>query len=227
MGLLAVPLLIQVGLSPPSAISVLLMGICIQTALGTWQTRKAIPVRDTVWAFIVRAVFIVVGTTVLQFVVTGSVGLFKLMVGVVLCIIVPVQWLWRFEPKDHLHAAWGWLAFTLSGIMAGIFGMGGPPLVLWVVSQTWPAERIRGFLFCTFFLLCPFQLAALCVAFGPPAIEGIKLGALMIPAVILGSLLGLPIGKRLDPARVRLIAYVLLLVIGGQMIFSYFAQRGL
>ena len=39
------------------------------------------------------------------------------------------------------------LTFTGSGVLAGLCGMGGPPLVLWAMAHDWPTQRIRGFLF--------------------------------------------------------------------------------
>ena len=92
-------------------------------------------------------------------------------------------------------------------------------MVLWVISQTWPAAKIRAFLFCSFLLVCPLQMGMLYLVFGQPALDGFQLGVIMIPAVVIGSVIGLPFGKRLPREKVKKMAYVILLLIGARMIF--------
>ena len=223
MGLLALPLLIQVGVPVPTAMSLMMVCIATQTALGVWQTRRHIPVRATAWAFGMRIIFTSLGILLLRELISDREDLFRLLIGLVLCVIVVVQWLWSVEPRDEVRPLWGWLAFALSGLMGGTFGMGGPAVMLWAISHNWDTIKIRAFLFSTFLLIIPLQIGLLCALFGQLAVDGLLLGVLMIPAVVTGSLLGLPLGNRLPTSLMRLATYVLLLIVGGKMIIAYFA----
>jgi hypothetical protein len=43
------------------------------------------------------------------------------------------------------------IAFAAAALgLAGICGMGGPPLVLWAMAHDWPADKVRAFLFACF-----------------------------------------------------------------------------
>ena len=222
MGLLALPLLLQIGVPVPAAMSLMMVCIATQTILGLWQTRKHIPLRETAWAFAMRLVFTSLGILFLKELISGHESFFRLLVGLVLCGIVFVQWAWSVEPREHVQAVWGWLAFSLSGLMGGTFGMGGPPVMLWAISHTWTTLRIRAFLFSTFLLIIPLQTALLCALFGQVAVDGLVKGLMLIPAVVIGSLLGLPIGNRLPRRLMRILVYLLLLTVGGRMIVLYF-----
>ena len=81
----------------------------------------------------------------------------KQVVGVVLLIVLGLQTCCKVQPRPHIHWAWTVVAGSLSGLMAGLLGMGGPPLVLWLMAHDWPSLRQRTFLWLSFLLLVPFQ----------------------------------------------------------------------
>ena len=58
------------------------------------------------------------------------------------------------------------LAGMASGYMAGAFGMGGPPLVLWTMAHDWPAKKSRAFLWSNYLVFMPIQSCLLLWLFG-------------------------------------------------------------
>ena len=50
-------------------------------------------------------------------------------------------------------------AFLSSGFLAGWLGMGGPPVIFWLLSGRQDAKKTRAFLFSIYVLTIPFQLA--------------------------------------------------------------------
>jgi hypothetical protein len=113
-----------------------------------------------------------------------------------------------------MHWLWGGLAFSSSGILAGICGMGGPPLVLWSVAQNWSVERTRGFIFTVMAASIPLQIFLLYLAFGADILGGIQFAFLAAPAVYIGAKIGLPIGNRMPKQILTRMVYSILIVVG-------------
>ena len=118
---------------------------------------------------------------------------------------------WKIEPRETLHPGWLFLAMPLSGTMAGLAGMGGPPAVMWVMAHAWESAKSRVTLWMLFIGLAPVQLLFMRLEFGPDVTRSAGLGLLLAPACLLGLVPGLWIGKRLSPKHLRILAEVLLL----------------
>jgi uncharacterized membrane protein YfcA len=113
-----------------------------------------------------------------------------------------------------MHWGWGGVAFLGSGFLAGICGMGGPPLVLWAVAHDWPTQRIRGFLCATFATSIPIQIVLLAVTFGMPILWYVAVGIALLPLVYAGSAVGLPVGNRFASPALRRVAFAVLFATG-------------
>ena len=138
----------------------------------------------------------------------------RLVIGGILCALVAVQLLWPPSPVESMYWIWAGIAFITSGLLAGVCGMGGPPLVLWSMAHDWPARKTRGFLFAVFATSIPVQLVLLSVTFGTSILWYAALGVALVPLVYVAAAVGLPIGNRLGRKRLRYLAYILLLAIG-------------
>jgi len=99
----------------------------------------------------------------------------------------------------------------VSGTMAGLAGMGGPPAVMWVMAHTWESAKSRVTLWMLFIGLAPIQLLFLTIQFGEDVPRAAGTGILLAPACLLGLIPGLWIGKRLSAKQLRILAEVLLL----------------
>jgi uncharacterized membrane protein YfcA len=153
-----------------------------------------------------------VGVAALWLIGHGSKDTASQIVGVIVLVIVAVQRLCRVEPQPQLHPAWEWLAFGLGGFLLGFCGMGGPPMVLWVLAHDWSMNRARGFLFFIFCVGIIPQGVLMWLFFGHEVADAMLVAAAALPAVLAGLWLGLEIG-RMMPDRVLRIASVSMLVL--------------
>jgi uncharacterized membrane protein YfcA len=223
--LFATPLLVLMGMPLPQTVLLVSFGSLAQSLLGARHLRADVPWRLVAYATVLRIAGLLAGLFVLAGLAAVSLDRLRLGVGALLTAIVVVQLVWRPKPAPSIHPAWGVTACLFSGLLAGVVGMGGPPLVLWSMAHDWSAARIRGFLFACFACAIPLQIALMLVVFRvslPPA----PLLLCLLPAVLLGTALGMPVGNRLPRARLRAIAYAVLLAIGVCLFIPGLAVRG-
>ena len=212
-GLLSIPLLMWLGVSLPHAIAIIIPLVFIQTGFNCWRRREDIPWRSTLEMSAVRSISLPLGVWLLSMIADFDVARAKQVVGIFLMLTVFSIWLFRPEPRDRLASYWTLIAGGLSGIFAGMVGMGGPPITVWVLSHSWPAVRQRAFLWSTIMLLAPVQLVLMWIKFGESIRTTVVLAILMIPPVVISAWLGGKAGDRLDRTKLRNVAMVALLLI--------------
>jgi uncharacterized protein len=210
------------GIPLPDTITIVATCSGIQAAIAARRLHVSIPWSLALHSTAIRLVSVVVGLFFLKSLVTFSTDHIKAVIGGILCLLAIIQLLWRPHPVEAMHWGWAGLSWSASGILAGICGMGGPPLVLWAMAHNWSTEKTRGFLFAVFATSIPFQLALLCVIFGADMLWNIALGIIFLPIIYLGLKIGLPIGNRMSKATLRRIALIILLIIGGVAIMQTF-----
>ena len=212
-GLLAIPLLVLAGLPVPQAIGVNVVTSAIQSAWGAYRLRNDLVIGDTWRPILLRLLVLPLGVLTLWWLDELDPQLVKQLLGGMILAIVIVQWVWRVEPRDHLHPGWEWLAFPIGGWMLGFCGMGGPPMVLWVMAHRWSNFRSRAFLFFVFFTGTVPHALCLWLIMGNEVLIGFLLGAVSLPFAWLGTSVGLRLGAQLPKARLRSISYMLLVLI--------------
>ncbi len=210
-GIFSIPLLILIGLPLEQAIALVLALVLVQTLASVWQNPVTIPWPEILEISIPRFLAVVVGVYVLHFIrATWSVTQIKqLMGGCLLAIIAAQLWI-RPVPRARLAWGWTWLAGVLSGMLAGLIGMGGPPIVLWVVAHDWSSQKSRACMWCAFSLMVPWQLAVLYQRFGLPIVKSAALGIAYVPLVFLATLCGTRLGNRISQKWLRYLAFTLL-----------------
>jgi len=212
--LFAMPLLIWIGMPLPNAMATVAVCSLIQAVLGAGRLRDAVPWRLSLITTGVRLVTVVAGLFILRRLTVLSTNEIRLVVGCILCCMVGIQFTGRKRPAETVHWIWGGLAFTTSGLLSGICGMGGPPLVLWALAHDWPVRKIRGFLFAVYAASIPAQVVLLYLMFGSSILRSSVVALLLSPAVFLGVVIGLPLGNRMPKRILRKIVYMILLAIG-------------
>lgn len=212
--LFATPLLIWLGTPLPRAIAIVAMCSFLQASIGSRQLRASVPWRFAISAITIRIVGTVLGISLLKQLAIQSRSDIKLVVGCILCVLVIFQLVCRIQPRDAVHWLWGGLAFSASGVLTGVCGMGGPPMVLWSLAHKWSVEKTRGFLFVVAAASIPFQIFLLYISFGVDILRGILIALLAAPAVFLGAKIGMPIGNQMSKNVLNRIVYLILLVVG-------------
>ena len=216
----ATPLILWIGFPLPAVITLVSTCSIVQAALGARHLRASVPWRLTLTATVVRLIAVVIGLFLLTKIVKLDVNYIKLVVGSIVGLIVIAKLLFQPQPVEKLH--WGWAGFTfvVSGLLSGICGIGGPPLVLWAIAQNWATNKVRAFLFAVLAISTPIQIILLGLTFGVELFRYVAIGIAFFPAAYLGYAVGLPIGDRMRKRRHRLIADIILLLVGASTVFG-------
>ncbi|MCH1506627.1 MAG: sulfite exporter TauE/SafE family protein [Verrucomicrobiales bacterium] len=214
MAIVAIPLLVWTGLPLSEAIAVSMASTMVQALTGMFKLRHAIPWEIVRLSLVVRSLSLPIGILIMVQLDGIETSEVKAVLGSCIILIVLVKISLKIEPKEKLAAKWNYFAFACSGLFAGMVGMGGPPLVLWVAAHQWNGDKIKAFLFANFAILSPVGLLMIWMALGPNILRAAGKGFLFAPLVILGSLLGVWLGTFVPRERLRMILYIMLIVMG-------------
>jgi uncharacterized membrane protein YfcA len=217
-GLFGIPLLVLSGISFPDAVAITLVAAAPQNIIPAWQLRREIDFRRALRPMLIRFAFLPLGVFALYLIGHERKDAASQLVGVIVLAIVAVQRAWHVEPQRHLHPAWEWVAFGLGGFLLGLCGMGGPPMVLWVLAHDWPMNRGRAFLFFIFATGLIPQAFLLWLFFGDAMFHAMLLGALALPPVLVGLWCGLYVSRLVSDQMLRRISVALLLLVAASAI---------
>jgi len=201
--LIAVPLLIWSGFSLAESVAMTAIPILVQLSLNSWKLRRHIVWEDLPLPIVIRFVTLPAGIALLYTINTLDTGTIKQVVGVILLGIILMQLFVRFKPREHFHLIWDLLAFGISGVMLGMTGMGGPPVVVWLMAHDWEPGRIRAFVSFLFLVAAPVQIVLLYWKLGDQVAHAFILGSMMLPVVIAATLIGIRIGNTFDRKRLK------------------------
>jgi uncharacterized protein len=217
-GLFGIPLLVLAGVSFPDAVAITLVAAAPQNIIPAWQLRREIDFRRALRPTIIRFAFLPLGVFALYLIGHENKDAASQLVGVIVLAIVIVQRAWRVHPQPHLHPAWEWLAFSLGGFLLGLCGMGGPPMVLWVLAHDWSMNRGRAFLFFIFATGLIPQALLLWLFFGESMLKAMLLGALALPPVLVGLWCGLYLSRMVPDQMLRRVSVALLVLVAASAI---------
>jgi uncharacterized membrane protein YfcA len=105
----------------------------------------------------------------------------------------------------------------ISGLLTGLFGTGGPPLVLHFQLQGLDKSAFRGHLMTLFLAMSVVRIPAY-VGLGLVTAERLAAGAAVLPAVLLGAVVGHRIHLELDERLFRRLVSGALAVIGAVLL---------
>ena len=201
--LIAIPLLIWSGFTLAESVAMTSIPIFVQLSLNCWKLRDHIAWRDLPLPIVIRFVTLPIGVALLYAINSMDTGTIKQLVGVILLGIIFVQLFVRFKPRENFHRFWDMLAFGISGVMLGMIGMGGPPVVVWLMAHNWEAKRTRAFVSFLFLVAAPVQIVLLYWKLGDQVGHAFGWGMMLLPVVIVASLIGIRIGNTFDRARLK------------------------
>jgi uncharacterized membrane protein YfcA len=224
-GVFGIPLLVLCGVTFPNAVAISLVAAAPQNIIPTWQLRRDIDFRRALKPIFIRFATLPIGVAALWLVGQSSKDLASQIVGVIVLTIVTVQRLWRVEPQPRLHPAWEWLAFGLAGFLLGLSGMGGPPMVLWVLAHDWPSNQARGFLYFIFSVGLIPQGLLMWLFFGNEVVGAMLIAAAAFPAIVAGLWLGLAISRAVPDRGVRTASLAILVLIAVSAIIAPYFRK--
>lgn len=215
-GMIFLPILIWAGMPIGQILELMSGAVTAQPTVKLWHYRKEIPWRLVIWPVgVARLIGYVPGFALLWVLAGASTDVVKQAVGGMILVALALQVGLRVKPREHLAQGWAWLAGVTGGVTAGAVGMGGPPLVLWVVAHDWPAKRARLFLWASFWFVMPIQIAVLILMFEPVTqLKMTGIGVLTLPIAMLGTAAGLWLGHRIPKRELRWAMIGLLVILG-------------
>ncbi len=211
-GLLIIPLLVWADFSLAEASFITSINAFVLSSIMVYRLRKHVKWRFLGPTILLRLVTVTVGVLLLSKLNTLDKTLIRQLLGALLLIVVTVQLSIKPKVKEQLHPAWWWLAFGSSGFFAGLVGFGGPPTVLWIMTQNWTNSETRAVLAALYWSILPLQLALLLATFGQPLLLASRQAFGFVPVAVLGVFLGIVLGNRLEKNRLRQLAYFILMV---------------
>jgi len=191
-------------------------GLMVQ-GYAVWKLRKALR-WDRLWPFLLgSAVGVAVGTVIL---VATPAKPMRMVIGAFLVLYCIYSLL---RPTAHRVTAGGAIAdagaSVLNGIVGGATGLAGIVVVIWCTMRNWPKDEQRA-------VFQPVAVATFAMAglgLGVQSAVSAKIIWLFImglPALLLGTWLGLRFYGRLDEARFRKIVLSVLLLSGVALFFG-------
>jgi uncharacterized membrane protein YfcA len=218
MGMVTIPFLVWFGLPLDLAIGLLIPSVFFQTLFNCWQNRYDLPWREVAIPYVLRVAFLPLGIMILDTVLVSRKDLAQQVVGVGLITVVIAQLSLAREAGSAISRWWVVPAGGISGLLAGLVGMGGPALVVWLIHQQWDARKQRMFLWLSLLLFAPVQGALMTYRFGPAMGNVFFWGATMIPSVILGAWVGNRFGSCMNAKRLKTVMHLLLVLIALRMV---------
>jgi hypothetical protein len=216
--LLSVTLLLLTGMPPYQAIPLVTTATTVQCLTGVWHHRQYVP-----WHMVLLATLLVLATIPIGVWLLGQMTVLsktqvRQIFGAVVVVVVLVYALWRPRPRERIHPAWTGAAMFSGGLLGGLCGMAGPPIVLWAMTHQWNSQKTRATLWAIFLLKTPLILVFLYLRFGTVVLQSAALALAMVPAVLLGTIPGIWMGNRLPKPALRRVAFSLLVLLGLYMI---------
>ncbi len=209
-GMLAIPLLMMLKWSSYDAIAIVSVCASVQALVGIYTHREHFQLKQAAIVVGLSSMTIPIGVWLLGLMQETNPALVRQVFGGMIMLALLVQLIWKVKHHDHVH--WGWTvsASATSGVMSGMAGMGGPPIVMWVMGHNWSGDKSRVLLWCVFTGIMPIQIILMTSRFGTGVLESAGIGALFAPAMLLGALPGWWIGKRISKAHLKQMAYIVL-----------------
>ncbi len=196
-GLFAVPALTWTGTSLSGAVAILLVSTLSQAVFATYYLREHIVWKEVIPAATVRFITIPIGVALLILLDSMDKNQMRQIIGIVVLILLILQITLKITPKQNIHKIWSFTSFSLSGILQGLVGMGGPLMIFWVMAKDWSSEQSRSFLLVLSLLASPLQLIIL-YFFSSNILTSMITGFMFIPVVIIATKIGIKIGSNLD-----------------------------
>lgn len=221
VGAIAMPLL-ALAISPVKAAAILLPILILQDVVGVWAFRRSWDRGVLVLMIPSAAVGILLGyllaAQVSATVVLGVLG--------AISVVFALHRLWLMRgggvsaPKDA-----PWMLGAGLGVAAGftshIAHAGQPPFQIWVLPKNLAPPVLVGTT-AIFFAAVNWIKVPAYLALGQFTAENLTTAAVLAPLAIVSTLAGVWLVRRVSPERFYLAIYVLMVLVGGQLLYEAF-----
>lgn len=183
------------------------MSMCLYIVISHWKHIRW----NKLWYLLI--IFLITSFFAVHFVSQAGNGLLKILLGITL--IIASVWFFLFAGKIHItpNRPTQTILGTLSGIMGGLFGMQGPPAVLYFVETTETKEEYMA-VAQTYFLIGNIMMTIYRAYYGFLTQTVINDTCLGILGVIAGTILGSYAFKKMSLPILRKIIYAYMAISG-------------
>lgn len=181
--------------------------------LALHRAMHHIDLRGMIYTLLGMLPAVYIGVLLLDALHTTSVETLRVILGVV---ILTGGVLLALRPHPHVRRAPGWVdagVGVAGGILAGMFSIGGPPLVFHYYRQPLQLAVVRATLLAIFAMATVARLVYVGLA-GDIELEMVELSLLCLPVVFLATLAGRRYPPPLPDLAMRRLAFTLLGLIG-------------
>lgn len=222
VGAIALPLL-ALRISPVQAAAILLPVLVVQDAVGVWAFRKNWD-REVLTLMIPSAMVGIVAAYFLAAKVSATVVLAVLGA---ISVVFACYRLWisrggRVPVSSDAPRALGAVLGFASGFTSQVAHAGQPPFQMWVLPKGLSPPVLVGTTAIFFAVINLFKIPAY-VALGQFTHENLMAAAVLAPLAIASTLLGVWLVRRVNAERFITIIYVLMIVVGMELLFKALA----
>jgi uncharacterized protein len=218
LGAASMPMLALV-MDPISAAAMLLPILMAQDVVGVWAFRKTYDRRTLVWMVPGAAIGIGLGWA---FAASVNADTIRAAVGII-AVAFGLYRLTSFGAAtarplpQWVGSVWGGIA----GFTSQIAHAGGPPFQIWAMTRGFPHIVYAGTA-SIFFAIINFLKVPAYFALGQFTWANMQLTLVFMPVAILSTMAGVRLVKRLDHERFFGIISVLMVVVGGALLWTSF-----
>jgi uncharacterized membrane protein YfcA len=208
--LFAIPLL-AIFLDIRFVVPVFLLFDFISGLVLTIQTRKSIDRGNALLLLSGLLVGTAIGTYLL--VSFGNEILKRIFGGLVILFALRILILENEEGKRHINRIWGPISGLLGGCTGGMFGLNGPPMVLYLAHQLKDKQVFRATLYGVFFVDACYRL--ILYSFNRLiTLEVIKFALYLTPFLLIGLIVGSKLHTKIKESLFRKVIAVILIGTG-------------
>ena len=227
VGAVAMPL-VALAISPVQAAAILLPILIVQDAVGVWAFRKTWDRRTLTIMLPGAAVGILLGYLLAAKV--SSVTILGVLGAISVLFALHRLWLARggrvATPRNvapATDAALGVVLGAASGFTSQIAHAGQPPFQMWVLPKALPPASLVGTTAIYFAIINWIKVPAYW-ALGQFTAQNLLTAAALLPVAIASTFAGVWLVRRIDPARFYTLIYVLMILVGGQLLFEAWSK---
>lgn len=219
VGAMAMPLLALV-ISPVRAAAILLPVLIVQDAVGVWAFRRNWD-RDVLVLMIPSAIVGIVAGYLLAAKVSATIVL--AILGAISIFFASYR-LWisrggRVQAPVNAPPALGIALGIATGFTSQVAHAGQPPFQMWVLPKALPAQILVGTTAIFFAVINVLKIPAY-VALGQFTRENLTAAAVLTPLAIVSTLTGVWLVRRVNAERFYTIIYLLMIVVGAQLLLK-------
>lgn len=209
LAIISLPLISMFFPMQTAVVSISLLSLCLSSQIA-WKLRKNIDFKF----IIAPLVLVFIGRTVGLYLLMNTPPLIlKKVLGGLLIVLALYFILCKNKIKIKPTILNGSVAGGLSGVLGGLFGMSGPPLVVYYLAGTKDKQTYNASLQATFAIGNIYTLILYLVV-GNITNDVLILTGSGIAAVTIGAFIGLKLFRRLNQNTLTKIIYAMLIAMG-------------